>query len=247
MEGEATIGNKKASPLFSLGGTPIASSKSRLPIGELRALGKDVQAAHPLRGALRLICDEWILGIKFPTKASAEQISSLLCFRWDGHFGSALTLTVGAKSRGWLARGWIWSNHPVLARLHASHALTVVSIYNGEPISILQTKPVGESSLRGIEFAMDKSNEADRRPEKQHIDLDEKLAYWETFALSNAWDALLTAADHLQVGWLREFRNAVRYASSAICDGLMVPELTDANKPHWEESGRQIPLVVRRA
>jgi|GEM_PF-5365323 len=241
MEGEVTIDEKKPSPLFSLGGTPLVAGNSGLPIGDLRALGKEVQASHPLRGALRLIDDEWVLGIKFPTKASAEQVASMLCFRWDGHFGSALTLTAGAKSRGWLARGWIWSRHPVLATLRASHALTVVSIYSGEPVAVLRVQPTGEQGLRGIEFATDMSNEDDRRPGRQILDLDENLAYWETFALTNTWDAILTATDHLQVGWLREFRKCVHYATSAINDGLVVPELTDADKLHWEESGSSCP------
>jgi hypothetical protein len=81
MEGEVTIDGKKPLPLFSLGGTLLVANKSGLPIGELRALGKEVQAVHPLRGALRLVGDEWVLGIKFPTKASAKQVASLLCFR----------------------------------------------------------------------------------------------------------------------------------------------------------------------
>lgn len=241
MEDEVTNVGKKHSPLFTLAGNPIPAIKSWLPIGELRALGKDVQAAHPLRGALRLVGEEWVLGIKFPTKASADQASAMMSFRWDGHFGSALTLTVGAKSRGWIARGWIWSHHPVVAALRTSHTLTVVSIYNGEPISVLRMQPVGEPGLRGIDFATDATNEAGRRPGQKLLDLDERLAYWETFALTDAWNTLLTVTDHLQVSWLCEFRTAVRYATNMINETLAVPEVTDADKPHWEQSGHPCP------
>ncbi|MBX9798096.1 MAG: restriction endonuclease [Burkholderiaceae bacterium] len=241
MELEVINEGKKHSPLFTLVGTPIPAIKSWLPIVELRALGKDVQVAHPLRGALRLVGEEWVLGIKFPTKASANQASSLMCFRWDGNFGSALTLTVGAKLRGWIARGWIWACHPIVHALRSSHVLTVVSIYNGEPISVLRMQPAGEPDLRGIQFATDTTNEDARRPGKQLLELDEGLAYWETFALTDAWNTLLTVTDHLQVGWLYEFRKAVRYTANMIKDTLAVPEVTDGDKPHWEQSGHPIP------
>lgn len=241
MDDELINDNKKNSPLFTLGGTPIPAFKSWLPIGELRALGKDVQVAHPLRGALRLIGEEWVLGIKFPTKASADQAAAAMCFRWDGNFGSALTLTVGAKSRSWIARGWIWSYHPVMDVLRTSRMLTVVSIYNGEPISVLRMQPAGEPSVGGVEFATDTTNEADRRLGKQLLELDERLAYWETFALSDVWNTLMTVPDHLQVGWLVEFRKAMRYTVNMINDTLKVPEVTDSDKPHWEQSGHPCP------
>jgi hypothetical protein len=241
MRSNATVGAKNPTTLFSLGGTPIAASKCGLPIGELRTLGKQVKEAHPLQGALRLLDNEWVLGIRFPTKSSAEQISAILCFRWDGNFGSALTLTAGAKSRGWIARAWIWSLAAVMTTLRNSHQLTVVSVYNGEPISVVRMQPVNEPSVRGMECATNILNEADRRPSKLLLGLDERLAYWETFALTDSWNTLLTAADHLQIGWLREFRNAVRYTTCAIKGGLTVPELTDTDRLHWEESGRPCP------
>lgn len=241
MKDIAVSDGRKASPLFSLGGTPVTANKSALPIGELRALGKDVKAAHSLRGALRLIDGEWILGIRLPTKASAEQISAMMCFRWDGHFGSALSVTVGAQSRGWIARAWIWSQHPAMLALRTSRSLTTVAFYNGEPISVLRSKPIGEPSLRGIEFATNTSNEAERRPGNQPLDLDENLAYWETFSLTNTWDALLSATDHLQIGWLREFRNGLRYATNSIKDRPAIPGLVEEDKTHWAAGGRPCP------
>lgn len=241
MEDGARTEGKKSSPLFSLGGTPIAASKSEFPIGELRALGKEVQASHFLKGALRLVEDEWVLGIKFPTKASAEKVSSLLCFRWDGHFGSALTLTAGEKTKGWIARGWIWSLHPAMSSVRSSQALTVVSIYNGQPVSVVRMRPVSEKSLLGIEFASDVENEANRRPDKQLLELDKKLTYWETFALTDSWDGLLSATDYLQIGWLREFRNALRLATHTINDEIQVPSLSDDDKRHWEAGGHECP------
>lgn len=241
MQDIAVSDGRKASPLFSLGGTPLTVNKSALPIGELRALGKDVKAAHSLRGALRLIDGEWILGIRLPTKASAEQISAMMCFRWDGHFGSALSVTVGAQSRGWIARAWIWSQHPAMLALRTFRSLTTVAFYNGEPISVLRSKPIGEPSLRGIEFATSTSNEAERRPSKQPLDFDENLAYWETFSLTNTWDALLSATDHLQIGWLREFRNGLRYATSAIKDRPAIPGLVEEDKTHWAAGGHPCP------
>lgn len=238
---KAAVGPKKPSPTFTLGGSPVAAGKSGLPIGELRALGKDVQAAHPLRGALRLIGDEWVLGIKFPSRVTAIRHRAFLCFRWDGQFGSAITLTTSTSSGKWIARGWIWSRHPAVAALRASHALTVVSVYNSEPISVIRVQAVGESSQHGIEFASDNSNEDGRRPGKLLIELDENLAYWDTFEQSSTWDPLLRATDHLQVGWLREFWLGLTYAVHGIRAGLVIPELTDADRHRWDEGGLACP------
>lgn len=239
--GEVAGDSKKPSPLFTLSGTAMPAGKSEIPIGELRALGKDVQASHPLRGALRRIGDEWVLGIKFPTKASAGQLRIFLCFRWDGQFGSSITLTAGKKFGEWISRGWIWSRHPVVAAMRATRTLTIVSIYNGEPISIIRAQAVEESDVRGIEFATDISNEEERRPSKQLIELDENLAYWETFDLSDTWDELLRVTDHLQVGWLREFQIGLLRNVLEIKEGLTVPELSDDSRRRWKEGGLECP------
>jgi len=241
MKNIAVPEEKSVSPLFSLGGTPVTVGKSALPLGELRSLGCEVKAAHPLRGAPRDIGGEWVLGIRLPTRPTAEQVSAVLCFRWDGNFGSALSLTVGARSGGWIARAWIWSRHPVMTALRISRSITIVAFYNGEPISVLRSQALSEQSFRSIEFATDLSNEADRRPGKQSLDLDEQLAYWETFTLTDTWDKLLSATDFLQVGWLREFRNGLRYAINVIGHRPAVPVLTDADKSHWAEGDRPCP------
>lgn len=94
---EMTI--KKSSTLFSLSGDPLSVAKSGLPIGELRLLGKEVQAAHHLCVAARFIGNGWVVGIKCSTKQIASSQLLFLCFRWDGNFGSAVTFTASKAHR----------------------------------------------------------------------------------------------------------------------------------------------------
>ncbi len=228
--------NKKTSALFSLNGEPQLASKTGLSIGELRALGKEVQAAHHLKGAIKQIGEDWVVGIKCPTRKIAAGINSLLCFRWDGVFGSAITLTAGTKGVGWVARSWIWSRHPVVATLRATQVLNVVTIYNGEPVSFIKTAVTEvQDAVDGFHIATDIATEDDRRPKNLLLDLDEKLSYWETFVLSNTWDKLLRATDYLQVGWFREFQFGLQSIALAIKDGIVAPELVDVSKRDWQE------------
>lgn len=234
---------KKSSTLFSLRGTSVPFNKYGLPVGELRLLGKEVQAAHHLRGAARLIGDEWVVGIKCPTKKIASDSLAFLCFRWDGNFGSAITLTASQAigSTGWVARAWLSSRHPAVAELRNSRSITVVSIYNGEPISVVKLFAKDESETGGLSIATDLSTENERRPNEILIELDEELAYWETFVLSNAWDKLLRVTDHLQIGWCKEFTDGLFLIAKIIRNGLIVPNLSDADWELWKDGGLNCP------
>lgn len=233
---------KKPLALFSLKGTPRLPSNSGFPIGELRALAKEVQNAHPLKGAIKLIGDEWTVGIKCSTKQMAATLNALICFRWDGQFGSAITITAGARAIGWTARSWIWSRHPVVAELRATRTLTVVAIYNGEPISVIRSSVKDEQdSGFGFQIAVDITTEDERRPGRLLLELDEKLAYWETFDLTNTWDKLLRATDFLQIGWCREFQIGLLGIALEIKDGIAVPDLDDGSRRHWKEGELECP------
>ena len=71
---------KKASTLFSLIGASVPAPQSGLSMVELRALGREVSMAHHLRGAIRQIGGQWVIGIKCPTKRIAESIGAFLCY-----------------------------------------------------------------------------------------------------------------------------------------------------------------------
>jgi hypothetical protein len=237
---ETGVETKKESPLFTLSGSPVSPGKSGLPVGELRALANDVRSAHPLRGALRHIGNEWVLGIKFPSKVASNH-AKFLCFRWDGQFGSALTLTAGDKT-GWLARGWIWTRHPAVPILRDTRALTIAVIYRGEPVSVVRLQAFDDRAKSSIEYATDVSTEESRRPRQGLLELDEELAFWETFELSETWKSLLRPVDHLQIGWLSEFRKGLVYACGAVRHGLAAPALSINDKALWDSDEHVCPM-----
>jgi hypothetical protein len=242
---DALVGKaKKPMPLFSLEGDPVPASQSHLPLDQLRVLARAVQDTHSLRGVLRLIDDEWVLGIKLPNRATTTKKLSFLAFRWDGRFGSALTVTVGAARSGWIARGWIWSHHPAVESLRSTRKLTILTVYNGKPVAITKGTVMDNRNQGGFDIAMDVSTEASRRPDGALLELDEGLAYWETFLLSHTWDSLLSIPDHLQLGWMREFQTSLHLVYAAIRVGLVVPDLTDADRQHWHINGLDCPQEV---
>jgi hypothetical protein len=241
MEIAARTEKKSLSPLFSLYGSGISALKSGFPIGELRELGKEVKASHVLRGALRMIQGEWVLGIKIPTRAIAENMAPAMCFRWDGSFGSAITMTIGSRNKGWVARAWIWSEHPAVEALRMKHGLTVVTIYNGEPISVVQMKANDASSERGIDVATDKKNEAERRSAEHPVEKDEDIAYWEIMGCTPTWNHLLSTIDFLRIGWANEFREGLNFATSMIGSETTAPAINESDQHFWNESGHQCP------
>lgn len=227
------------SAFFVLRGAARLASKSGIPASELRALARAVQAAHPLKGAIRLIGENWVVGIKCPTNQVASDLRALLCFRWDGNFGSAVTLTADPQKPACIARSWIWSRHPSVTALRVNRGITIVTVYNGDPISVIKAEPGG--SAGGFEIATDITSEDEKRPHRLLLELNEKLAYWETFVLSPTWDKLLRAGDYLQIGWCREFRTNLIHCALPIRSGLEVPELDEESRKHWTEGERQVP------
>lgn len=235
------IATTNQSAVFSLDCSSGRTAKSSLPIGALRELCNAVHDAHHLRGAARQIGDKWVVGIKCPSKQIASKLSRFMCFRWDGNFGSAITITIGAKPIGWVGRAWIWSRHPAVAALRDSQTLTLVLVHNREPIAVIKAK-VSNKDQDGFLIATNITTEDARRPKEFLIELDEELAYWETFALSSAWDTLLRVSDHVQVGWFKEFRIGLYRCARLIRENLLdVPTLNESHRQHWDEKGKSCP------
>lgn len=206
----------EVSTLFFLDGVAVPTPRSVLSMPELRELGRDVSFTHHLRGAIRQIGGQWVIGIKCPTKRIAESIGGFLCYRWDTVFGSAITLTPMLPERGVVARSWVWAQHPVLKELRDGHPPVVVTIHRSEPVRIIHTTVRDDPRKGGVSLATDQASEDERRPGKLLIAMDEEIAYWDLFVRTHVWDRLLDVSDHLQVGWCDEFSNAIGNVATII-------------------------------
>ncbi len=172
---------EEVSTLFFLDGAAVPAPRSGLSMAELRVLGREVSFAHHLRGAIRQIGGQWVIGIKCPTKRIAESIGGFLCYRWDTVFGSAITLTPMLPQSGIFARSWIWTLHPVLKELRDGRPPVVVTIYGSEPVAVIHTTVRDDPRKGGLSLATDQTSEDERRPGKLLIAMDEEIAYWELF------------------------------------------------------------------
>jgi len=212
--------------------------QSRLPIAEIRALGDAVADSHPLRGAVRKIGDQYVLGVRCPDGQAAKQLERSMAvgvFRWDGYFGSAVTFTFQAPGRTAMARAWVATCDPVLAPMLSANKLVVIPFYRGQPVSVITSEPYHPLVREIFERILDRSDE-DHRREGPLVSQEPGLAFWETFRLSPIWNDLLSKQDRLQIGWAKRYMNSLNYLVGAINSGeVPVPELDPADSNFLEQ------------
>ena len=202
-------------------GRSTTPPKSGLSLAELRLLGNEVASGHHLHGAVRLIGNQVVIGIKCPDVQSTKHLErgmALGMFRWDGCFGSATTFTLMAPERGPLARCWVSTDHPLHARLVEADCLVVVPFYRGQPVSVITSEPYIDAARATLDRIADRASEDRRRPGPLVV-CDAALSYWETFHLSPVWNRLLTRQDRLQIGWAKLYKGHIQYLFGALQDG----------------------------
>ncbi|MDB5978362.1 MAG: restriction endonuclease [Nevskia sp.] len=190
--------------IITLAGSSVPVAKSGVDLVRLRALAQQTQAQHRLRGALAEIGD-WTLGVKFPSLRLSEGVRAAFCFRWDGAFGSGLTLTFAVEGSGWIARAWLPVDHAAYTQLVENRILPMVTVYNGAPIRMIRLE-FKESQVEDAIAHLTQSETDVHRPWGQRLEIDHTLGHLESFAISSAWDSLLRPEDQLQIGWIDVFR-----------------------------------------
>lgn len=218
-------------------GRAVAPTKSSLSLGEIRKLGEDVAAAHPLKGGVRKIGYQYVVGFRCPDGQAAKMLErgmALAVFRWDGYFGSAVTFTTQAPGRTTMSRAWVPTSDPILGSMLAGDRLVVIPFYRGQPVSVITSEPFHPLVREALDRITNRNDEEHRRPGPLVAE-DARLSFWETFHLSPIWNALLSKQDRLQIGWAKRYLTSLRYLVGVVRLGLEpVPELDPADPSFLE-------------
>lgn len=220
-------------------GRGTSPPKSSLSLADVRELGQEVAGGHHLRGSVRRIGNQVVVGIKCPDVQSTKHLErgmALAIFRWDGFFGSAVTFTLMAPGRGPI------TSHTLLGDMLSGENLVVVPFYRGQPISVITSERYIDSARATLDRIAKRNNEERRRPGPL-VTLDPSLSYWETFHLSPVWDRLLSRQDRLQISWARLYMQQIRYLFGALKVGDVPVPTVDPLTTDIETRRAAYPLI----